>query len=345
MKQLIVSNGMCKHCATNSANIRSYSYKPDPLFHRVNNSNSDKPPLLTPYGYARCTKTGDNVPVVHYGHEIECDEHHSGNPRAINSGSAIASIINCIGKGSTGKESLLYTKEDGTCLLEIVSNPMSWNYWNMYGKEIFQTLFPKMLENNLYGYSAPDSGHHIHVSRNAISKIDIMKIMSFVYNPGNYDFILDISQREPSKLESWASPVLTDNAWENLSRISRWRSISRDYVNRSTAVNLHNRDTIEFRIFRGTLNFISFSKNFEFVRSLVQWVRQTSLDVCRNGEGLKSYLSYVKRNRNDCENLCLFLSRRGYGKFQVIEERWLRKYPTLSEFKFNSDEGAFTLCV
>jgi hypothetical protein len=230
-RQLIVSNGMCKHCATNSAQIRSYGYKPDPLFHRVNNSRTDKPPLLTPYGYARCTKTGDNVPVVHYGHELECDGHHSGNPRPIDSGSTIASVINCIGKGSTGKENLLYTKEDGTCLLEIVSNPMSWNYWNMYGKEIFQTLFPKMLENNLYGYSAPDSGHHIHVSRNAINKIDIMKIMSFVYNPENYDFILAISQREPSRLEEWASPVLTDGAWENLSRISRWRSISRDYVN------------------------------------------------------------------------------------------------------------------
>ena len=354
-RQLVVLNGMCSPCVRMSARIQGYMYKPDALFHRVKNNSITKPPLLTHRHYGRCLKTGNNVPLLHFGHETETDHHRNEESYPIHRDRTIASVINCIGKGSTGREDLFYTKEDGTCELEIVSHPMSWNYWNRYGKEIYQTLFLKLRENNLSGYSAPDSGHHIHVSRNALKSTDIVKIMSFVYNPDNYDFILDISQREESKLRDYANPVMGEDAWENLSKIAKGYFLDEygdrtpvyvsNYLNRMTAINLQRHDgytatkTIEFRIFRGTLNFQSFSKNFEFVRSLVHWAKETSLDVAKNGEGLKSYLSFVKKNRNDCENLCFFLGRRGYGKFRTISERWKREHKSLSKLKFNSDKG------
>jgi hypothetical protein len=347
-RSLVVLDGMCSQCIKSSARLRGYSYKPDPIFHRVHYNRKNAPPLLTERPTSN--QYGKSKPVLHFGHELECDHHENGENYPHHTGTTIASVINCIGKGSTGTENLLYTKEDGTCTLEVVSHPFSWNYWNQYGKEIFQTLFLKLRENNLSGYSAPDSGHHIHVSRSALKPTDIVKIMSFVYNPDNYDFILDISQRKRNKLRSWANPVMSRDAWKLISRIARGYYIDYDgcrsgidvgdYIGRSTAVNLQNRQTIEFRIFRGTLNFQSFSKNFEFVRSLICWVRQTSLDVAKNGNGLKSYLSFVKKNRNDYESLCFFLGRRGYGKFQTISKRWMREHSGhISKLKFNSDKG------
>ena len=70
---------------------------------------------------------------------------------------------------------------------------------------MFKTLFSKLRENKLHGYNAPNSGMHIHVSKDALKPYDILKIMSFVNNPENFQFILDISQRNRERLEEWAA--------------------------------------------------------------------------------------------------------------------------------------------
>ena len=91
---------------------------------------------------------------------------------------------------------------------------------------------------------------------------------------------------------------------------------------------------------------MSFCKNLEFVRSLCLWVKNVSLDVAKNGEGLTSYLSFLEKNYNDYENLCYFLShpedgRSQYGVYNVVTERWTRENPdNVKKLKFNTDKGA-----
>jgi len=333
-RSINIKNGICSNCLEDSACIHSYGYKPEPLFHRVNRYDR---PLLTNDGFSR-----NGNPIEQYGVEIETDlkRNQFDSPEISAESSKFASFVNLIGKGITGSENLLYCKEDSTCLVEVVSHPFSWNYWNKFGREVFQTLFSKLRENKLHGYDAPDSGMHIHVSRASLKPTDILKIMSFVNNPENFQFILDVSQRSREKLEDWANPYLNEDAWQNLPRICRSVSMAMDYINRSSAVNLHNRNTIEFRIFRGTLNTMCFSKNLEFVKSLIQWVKVTSLDTVKGKQGLESYLSFVAKNYNDYENLCFFLSRRNYRNFTVIVNRWTRKHLTnLNKLSFSTDNG------
>jgi len=328
-----IKNGICSNCLESSANVRSYSHKPEPLFHRVARHER---PYLTHESYSK------GNPILHYGIELEMDlkRGQQDSPEIHAESNKFASFVNLIGKGMTGRENLLYCKSDCTCLVEVVSHPFSWNYWNKFGREMFQTLFSKLRENKLHGYDAPNSGMHIHVSRDALKPYDILKIMSFVNNPENFQFILDISQRNRERLEEWANPYLSDDAWQNLPRICQSVSMAMDYINRSSAVNLHNRPTIEFRIFRGTLNTMCFAKNLEFVKSLIQWVKVTSLDTVKGKDGLKSYLSFVAKNYNDYENLCFFLSRRNYRKFSVVVNRWTRKHLTnLNKLSFSSDGG------
>ena len=333
-RSLNIKNGICSSCLENSASIMGYSHKPEPLFHRVNKYGK---PFLTHDGRRR-----NGEYVLQFGVEVETDLRRDSfdSPEISAESNKFASFVNLIGKGITGSENLLYCKEDTTCLVEVVSHPFSWNYWNKFGREIFQTLFSKLRENKLHGYDAPDSGMHIHVSRKALKPTDILKIMSFVNNPENFQFILDVSQRSREKLEDWANPYLSEDAWQNLPRICRSVSMAMDYVNRSSAVNLHNRQTIEFRIFRGTLNTMCFSKNLEFVKSLIQWVKVTGLNTVKGKQGLESYLSFVAKNYNDYENLCFFLSRRDYRKFSVVVNRWTRKHLTnLNKLSFSSDGG------
>ena len=328
-----IKNGICSSCLENSANVRSYSHKPEPLFHRV---ARHKRPYLTGESFSK------GKPILHYGIELEMDlkRGQQDSPEIRAESNKFASFVNLIGKGVTGRENLLYCKSDCTCLVEVVTHPFSWNYWNKFGREMFQTLFSKLRENKLHGYDAPNSGMHIHVSRDALKPYDILKIMSFVNNPENFQFILDVSQRSRERLEEWANPYLSDDAWNKLPRICQSVSMAMDYTERSSAVNLHNRPTIEFRIFRGTLNTMCFSKNLEFVKSLIQWVKVTSLNTVKGKQGLESYLSFVAKNYNDYENLCFFLSRRNYRKFSVVVNRWTRKHLTnLNKLSFSSDGG------
>ena len=344
-RSLNIDNGICEQCATHSASIQGYGYKPEPVFHRVRMNRLNTPPLLTDRDY-RVNEKGNQSYVWHAGIEIEADRHRNSDESPTYMGRLIASLVHLIGKGKTAKEQLLYSKNDCTCAVEIVSHPFSWNYWMLYGKELFKTLVQKLKDNNLYGYNAHNSGMHIHVSRKALKVSDIVKMVSFVYNPDNFKFILDISQRHLSRLEEWANPWMDTDTWNNLVKIARNHQEARYHSQRDTAINLQNRNTVEFRIFRGTLNFMSFCKNLEFVRSLCLWAKETSLDVAKNGKGLDSYLSFLEKNYNDYENLCYFLShpedgRSLYGVYDVVTERWTRENPeNVKALKFNTDKGS-----
>src|SRR5690606_11233845 len=56
----------------------------------------------------------------------------------------------------------------------------------------------------------------------------------------------------------------------------------RNDENRRTAINLTNKNTVEFRIFAGTISGNIFQKNIEFVDALVEWTvpsRSSRLDM------------------------------------------------------------------
>ena len=341
--QLSLKNGICSQCMHQSANVMGYSEKPDVLFHRIKRGKQETPPLLTYDSYGHIEHKRHYY--EHFGVEIETDT-NGESPRIEDTD--LASLVHLLGKGSTGKESLLYCKNDCTCFVEVVSQPMSWNYWLLYGQEVFYTLFQKLRENRLYGYSANDSGMHIHVSRKAIKPFNLKKIIEFVYNPSNYDFILDISQRTDEKLQEWGNPDMDDCLPMNeyLVKCINSHTVAQEYMERSTAINLHNRNSVEFRIFRGTLNFQSFSKNLEFVRSLLQWAKVTSMKIAESSEGLKSYLSFLEKNQNEYQNLCFFLMRRNYGVFKTVTQRMNREYSQeMDNFSFNSDTKELAICV
>ena len=129
-RSLNIDNGICDQCATRSASIQGYGHKPEPVFHRVRMDRLNTPPLLTDRDY-RVNDKGNSNYVWHAGLEIETDRHSSSDKDPTYMGRFIASLVNLIGRGKTSKEQLLYSKNDCTCAVEIVSHPFSWNYWKL----------------------------------------------------------------------------------------------------------------------------------------------------------------------------------------------------------------------
>ena len=338
-------HGICHQCVHDSARIRSYGHKPSPVFHRINSSRISNPPLLTDTSYSR-NDDGHSFECLHIGVENEFDRKRNSNGKPIQYlGNKIASLINVISRGTTGKESLLYCKRDGSLSsegIEVVSHPFSWNYWLLYGQSIYKTLFQKLTENNMFSYDTYDCGMHVHVSRRALSTDTIMRLIQFISNASNFDFILDISQGTEEKLLHWANP----ESFNSYSSGMLW-DLCEDYnfaeeeTERSTAINIQNRETVEFRIFRGTINFLSFCKNLEFVRSLVLWVQSEGIDsdFVSMDNSYQDYIQWlnIEENTNEYSSLCFFLSRRGYGEFQIAQDNIEKGYGDLDLLTFDDD--------
>lgn len=185
---------------------------------------------------------------------------------------------------------------------EIVTAPASRDYqtdkWNYF----FDNK-PKGLRS----YDTQTCGLHFHVSRRALTQLQIAKMLLFVNSEQNQPFITMIAGRTANKYCK-----IQKKAWGN----ARIPAGSQD---RYEALNLNNKDTVEIRIFRGTTKRESFFKSLEFYDALIHF--------CGNGEAsirdctrVDKFIEYVKLNRKDYLHLWAFICA-----------RWLREETKLTK--------------
>ena len=148
---------------------------------------------------------------------------------------------------------LVYCKHDGSLDdgFEIVTHPMTLDFHlhNMPWEQIVE-------EAKKLGYTSHQAGTcglHVHVNRNAFGETEVQqdaviaRILYFVEK--NWEELLKFSRRTQSQLDQWAARYgYKDQPKELLDHAKKSA-----HAGRYTSVNLTNKNTIEFRIFRGTL--------------------------------------------------------------------------------------------
>ena len=193
-----------------------------------------------------------------------------------------------------------YLKHDGSISypgFEIVTHPMSTG-WIAHNHKTFDQIFD--LKNQ--GFFSPETcGMHIHVSKNDIPEKQIRKILQFFYcSEKNKNFIIAISERGLREFTRWAAFSSYDNF--DLDYLSKNKSGG----NRG-AINLGSPGTpsIEFRIFRGTLNKATFFKNIEFIQALLLFTKGEN----RNLEDMTitEFCKFVHNRKKQFINLDPFL--------------------------------------
>lgn len=146
----------------------------------------------------------------------------------------------------------LYIKGDGSLDdgIELVTHPMTLNYHlnTMSWEDILQ----KSISLGYFSHQTKTCGYHIHVNRTAFGDDEgmqeacISRVLFFVERFWNE--LLRFSRRSENQLKRWAAryglklypkEVMDSAKYSNMGRYS--------------CVNICNRDTIEFRLFRGTL--------------------------------------------------------------------------------------------
>lgn len=270
----------CQDCYDDigSSYIEDYSYKPEPEF------------------------LGESKENLYLGVELEVDD---------------GSNLKATTKRIYDDFSDVYMKHDGSLSssgFEIVSHPATLEYHTseLGWKEIADIC----LENEYRSHDTTTCGLHIHVNRDFLGKdeteqdLNIAKLI-ILFDRFWTSYIIPFSRRDFEAITHWSDkPSLeclnTDTETEIVDKVKEYKA-----GGRYKAINLQNTETIEFRLFRGTLNFNTFLASLQFVVAITKFVKSIKLNdifsvtwedifLCTEYPELKEYL--IKKNLLKGEN-------------------------------------------
>lgn len=227
----------CREARDKYIDIHDYSYKPEPKF-RGDATNSIIPGYL--------------------GVELEVDNGGEDDD--------IATEVNDF-IGYT------YCKHDGSLNegFEIVSDPATLEF-HMSSKSGWEAASRYLLDKDYSSHYAKTCGLHVHVSRDAFGETfdeqeAAIARLVFLFEK-HWDKLVKFSRRTEGQLLEWA--------WK-YDRV-KGESITKLYekakgtYSRYRAINLTNTNTVEFRMWRGTLNIETFMATLQLVALLVKYV-------------------------------------------------------------------------
>ena len=166
---------------------------------------------------------------------------------------------------------------------EIVSAPMTLS---AHQATEWKALFDKVTECGGHSHDTTTCGFHVHVSRAALGNDDKAKALCI----GKIVTLLSKFQRNFSCLARrephyrWSQPIPTqyrptdtDGTRAIIRKANALQSFQGLGVhddNRYYVLNLQNVNTIEFRLFKGTLNADTFYATLALVDGIVRWCKQ-----------------------------------------------------------------------
>ena len=281
--------------------IKNYSYKPVPKFKLKHKSDQ--------------IDTDSSITDLLFGAELEIDKGHDEYKAA--------SEITSVAEGD------VYCKHDGSLTdrgIEIVTHPCSLSY------HMNELGWDKIVDvANKYGYTSHNAktcGLHIHVGRRQLemgSPYDgsvAGKVVLCVYR--HWDNLVKFSRRLDSQLH-WAerNDIDFDCAYNEASLIDA--ALETETEGRYQAVNLCNTNTIEFRIFRGTLELNTIMATFQMVSNICRYCQKhTALEVMNSQWSDIAYFA-------DYAELGQYLVTRELAQTSLLNSLPAWEYPTEPE--------------
>lgn len=229
----------------------------------------------------------------HFGVELEVE-----CPRGDRNGTA-KNIKKWFDTNRDENEQLLY-EEDGSlsCGFEMITNPMGLDKH----REIWKWLEQKELVAPLRSHNTSTCGLHVHVSKAGLSNLTISKAVCFVNNPSNEALIKAIARRYGSGYCRAKHVTIGKGA---------------KCGDKYEMINLGKRHTMEFRIFRGTLNYSAIQAAIEFTNAVINFSASTSVEELSELNFLK--FIYKLEQRMDTKFLRNYLEQRSARIKDIID--------------------------
>lgn len=245
--------------------IHDYSYRPDPIFYRLPDEEFHR----LYFGIEIETE----VRGKDYGHRTDAAEY--------------ASMLE--------NERIAYLKSDGSleCGFEIVTHPMSHAYMTRDENPLWRVLRTLKQDYNMMSWGTKTCGLHIHVSRSGFAGGSHQhRFLQLVYN--NKEFYELLAGRSSS---AWAKFDDVDDP--ETGRKSFKHKLDQSGSDRYSAVNTNNRNTLEMRIFRGSLNPRFVKSAVDLAHASVEYTRVMSVkEVIDAGLSTLKFRQYIESKAN-----------------------------------------------
>jgi hypothetical protein len=274
----------CDRCADDGTGrlIHDYNYRPDAIFHST-----------------------DKNERLYFGLEIEVE---AGNNRM--EAASHAYQLEAL--------DLAYLKHDGSLEdgFEIVTHPMSHGFFKQEAQE-FWTVLEDLRSKSQYRVKSWDTrtcGLHIHISRTGFNGgAHMHRFLNLVYsNPDFYSTLAgrtsdqwakftDIYQRE-YKRDADGNRIEAAPSSGMLYEIETKRTFMHKLQpernsDRYSAVNTNNRETLEMRIFRGTVNGETIKAQLDLAHASVEYTRNLTVQDVREGAlSADLFMWYIFKN-------------------------------------------------
>ena len=283
----------CNACVEEDVGLQSYDFKP---IRRV-------------FNYSTNEKNINIESSLFLGFELETEQADSMISRE-----SMSHLV----KQVAGKD-CVYCMKDGSLYngIEIASFPFSWDWYKKVGKDKWTELLLFLKDKGWRGdRKGGDGSHsnpvglHVHTTKAAWSNLQVYKLIQFVYNPTNREFINIIAGRPPMQYcrisqKDFDRSVLLAKDKKNVS------------TNHYNMINLNKKSdctqggkTIEFRMFRGSVEPLIFHKNLEFIKAIFEFTK----DHPKKDMFKDKFAKFIVENRKEYSCLFEYLNSQSYTK-------------------------------
>lgn len=163
-------------------------------------------------------------------------------------------------------------EEDGSLNngFEIISHALTYSQHKKRFTQ-YEKIFSDLQKSGCTSHDTSTCGLHFHISKKNFNNSEMECLVNFFKH--NKSHIERFSRRSENNY-------------------CKYNNFEDSLDTRYSAVNLTNRDTIEFRVFKGTLNFETFKATMQFVSSIHLYITNTkNFDI-----SFHSYLDFLQRN-------------------------------------------------
>jgi hypothetical protein len=211
------------------------------------------------------------------GVELECGFSHKDGRAKV-----AANITKVLG------DDWIFVKHDGSIVqndtslahgIEIVSAPANIEIH----RERWLKLEDSPYFKHLRAWDTKSCGMHVHVSRDSLTALQIGRIAHFVGHDDNQKFIRKVSGRTCEQYAKLQSLPITSGI----------RKIGGKYE----GIRLNLEETIEFRIFRGTIRYRHIIRNLEFVNAICDFCSPAARSFAE-ARNHNEFLQFIANSRS-----------------------------------------------
>lgn len=164
-------------------------------------------------------------------------------------------------------ELFAYCSHDGSLHdgFEIITHPATMEYHNSI-KDVYANAFANLKKNGYMSHDTTTCGFHVHFNRSYYGADEQKCIRKLLFMTEKFWNELVLFARRPEqRMERYAKKIEPMEITEYMRRANKSGSHEWHYY----SVNLSNNDTIEFRMFRGSLNVNTVLATLQLVNNMV----------------------------------------------------------------------------